>query len=772
MDTFILIVLGLVFLATPYLRGLFFDQDMYLVELIIMASFLAYLIWLLYRDKKASQTFYLIVFLLPLTYLLSHTVAESPKGNLDNLMRWTSYACLFVLLVWARNTSFVEKTLPYLFHLTGTWIAFHALFGLWGWVEFKDVVLGNRMAGVLQYPNTFATLMAAFLLYALIVLTKRRLPVWSAVFFSLPLVAYGVGIFHSYSRGTLLLLPVAWFVGLVLLKGRQQILYFLYTLLAFGGAFYVFRRMTAEAAVEGAKNPGMAELFVVSVLVVALTVLVRYLSERYGDRWFGAVEAKPFLRCALPLLTVIAGFLLLADLKNQGAIYQQLPASLQERIASIDLETASSQSRFTFFEDAMEMSSDAPILGLGGEGWRVLYTSYQQGPYLSNEVHNGYLEVLLNTGWVGSLVFLLVILFLLGQIIYRIRLARAEKGNMNRSKAAEDQTFTLATLPPLAMLFAHGAIDFDFSYGTVWFVIFWLFAMGAADRTWIAWKSESPWPRRIAFTAVSVFVLVSGVYAFRFFAAEKTQVASNGGAVAFEEVQKTLERKISYNPYDYTNRVSLAKLYAQVYRQTKREPFKEEALAILKEAEALEPNNPRALFNIAKVYDALGLADQVRSYLAKALTLDRYNVELYDSLLSLQHEEMNRFLQENKVSEAKEAAIKIIELYQQYQTLFTPFKQKPIPDQRPLDLAPRSYLLAGEAYFAAGDHAKALEVLNLIGDNKDLLLQTNALRAVIHEAAGRKEEAAKIRKAMQKDAQEFGKHVETYRKLVSVQGKM
>src|SRR5690606_37347501 len=130
------------------------------------------------------------------------------------------------------------------------------------------------------------------------------------------------------------------------------------------------------------------------------------------------LSAKSYYRFIVPMLVVVIGTFVWIDIQNHGAIYRQLPTSFQERITNINAEASSALARAKMYEDAWKMSKDAPWLGLGGDGWKSLYTSYQSEPYLSNEIHNGYLEVLLNTGWIGFSLFAFVFLFLFSQVIH------------------------------------------------------------------------------------------------------------------------------------------------------------------------------------------------------------------------------------------------------------------------------------------------------------------------------------------------------------------
>ncbi|MCF6093275.1 O-antigen ligase family protein [Microaerobacter geothermalis] len=774
MNWVILFIPSLIFLYTPYQRGLFFDSDLYIWEVLIASLFIIVAVIFLFKKSEMGKGFYFIVFLLPVTYILSLTVAESPKGGLDNLFRWTSYVSFFILLVWARQTNKVEKLLPYIFHLTGIWVALFALFGLWGWVDFRDVVLGGRLTGPFQYYNTFAALVSAFWIFALVILTQKKLSIWKVIFFSLPVVAFGVGLFHSYSRGALLVFPLAWFIGLTFLRGKQQLIYSLYTFISLGGSFLAFRQIAEQSKIEGIDNPGSTGFFLISLVVLLLITGIHYLLNYRNNTLLERIDKKPYIRFVLPGVIIVLGVLLVLDLQNKGLVYQQLPPEFQDRISSINADTSSVVGRTTFFEDALRMSKDAPFLGLGGDGWRILFTKYQQVPYWSNETHNGYLEILLNTGWFGLIIFILVFGFLFYQILRRIW----------SEKEDEDRTIAIATIPALVMIFAHSFIDFNFSYGSVWFIVFWLFAMGVtdqpmrffvADQTVASGKkmkgksASSRWknPEMIYKTILgitAVFVLIMGIYSFRFYLAEK-QAARAQGTLNLEEAKDIFEKATSYNPYHVDYQFNLANVYVKYYKTTKSEDYKEKAIKTLQKVEDLEPHNPKALFNIGNIYGSLGDGVQAIQYFEKALEYDRYNVKFYDAIIRLKSQAAVQMLQEKNVEKALEYAQGTVDDYEEYRTLTEPFKKTPVPDQRPVLLEKSTHLFVGQSYLLLGDFNHTIDALKPINnkDDQDTFRRAQAIRVVAYEALGNKQEAAKITTAMQKDFPNFMKYVEAYK---------
>ncbi|MNC22875.1 O-Antigen ligase [compost metagenome] len=115
--------------------------------------------------------------------------------------------------------------------------------------------------------------------------------------------------------------------------------------------------------------------------------------------------------------------------------------------------------RGLFYRDAWRLAAEAPWLGRGGETWRHAYLAAQSRPYVGSQVHNGYLDILLNLGFVGLAAILLMLL---------------AAGWLLATKSPR-------LLPPFLVIVLHSVVDFDWSYGLFWLLLFWLPALALAE---------------------------------------------------------------------------------------------------------------------------------------------------------------------------------------------------------------------------------------------------------------------------------------------------
>lgn len=141
-------------------------------------------------------------------------------------------------------------------------------------------------------------------------------------------------------------------------------------------------------------------------------------------------------------------------------------SSLTTRFASISPHASTAIARESFYKDALSMSKNSPLFGFGGKSWTIYYPKYANRGNGLDQVHNGFLEFLIEIGWVGLSVYVLVLALLIFLIF----------------KSNEPKERRIGVVLALAAIFGHAMVDYDLSFGTIWLLIFWLMAMGVSTR--------------------------------------------------------------------------------------------------------------------------------------------------------------------------------------------------------------------------------------------------------------------------------------------------
>ncbi|WP_162551229.1 O-antigen ligase family protein [Paenibacillus tepidiphilus] len=251
----------------------------------------------------------------------------------------------------------------------------------------------------------------------------------------LPLFPYAAALLLSESRGAWLAAAAACAAALL----RQPRL--LAPLLAAGAApllaAALLYRQLAAALLAAEPWPGLALL---AGLWAAAWLAGLWLCRR-RQRAAGRAGAAV-------LAAAVAGW----AAAGAAALWQ-----VRERISG---PSPTAGARGLLYRDAWRLAGEAPWLGRGGESWRSLYLAAQSRPYVGSQVHSGYLDTLLNLGVTGLSLTLLMLLaagWLCAQAGPRL-------------------------LAPLLVIALHAAVDFDWSYGLIWLLLFMLPAMARAGR--------------------------------------------------------------------------------------------------------------------------------------------------------------------------------------------------------------------------------------------------------------------------------------------------
>lgn len=376
----------------------------------------------------------------------------SMEGTLKEIVLWGLYGS-FAAIAWeVSRTAEGRAFLRLGWHLIGAVLCGSALLHVYGVLDLPYGIhhtadpavsaTGARLGGLLQYPNTFGAVMAAFLLerlFALAPALQARPGALRTAAALLPLAPYTAALLLTESRGAWLAAALACAAGLAL--ERRRIAPLLIAAAApMAGAALVYRQLV-DAKLAPAVLPGLLWL---------------------AGLWAGGVLAG-LLLCRLrhsggPRRRVLAPAALVAAAAGCAAAGLAILHQVQDRALG---GAATLSARRLIYSDAWQLAKSSLWLGQGGETWRQSYRAIQSQPYVGGEVHSGYLDMLLNTGIIGLLLACALLLALIAGI----------------GRACP------RLLPPFLVLTVHAAIDFDWSYPLVWLLMLWLSAMGMAPLT-------------------------------------------------------------------------------------------------------------------------------------------------------------------------------------------------------------------------------------------------------------------------------------------------
>jgi len=139
--------------------------------------------------------------------------------------------------------------------------------------------------------------------------------------------------------------------------------------------------------------------------------------------------------------------------------------------------------RILFFKDGFKLFKDWWIIGAGGGAWSLLNFKYQSYLYWSTQTHSYPLQLLIETGFVGIIIMILLFISIVISYIRMSRRCGTEKTNQ--------RVLNVAVIIAIMFLFLHSAIDFDFSLSSIYLLAWQLIAVLNSDNRRYLLESES-----------------------------------------------------------------------------------------------------------------------------------------------------------------------------------------------------------------------------------------------------------------------------------------
>jgi O-antigen ligase/Tfp pilus assembly protein PilF len=578
----------------PFFRALFFTKEQLPA---FMFTYVLFGAWWVVKWRRRDGFFvggYLdwCVLGLVIAYAVSLLVAVNIRGALQEFLKVGNYFLIYWLVAQVCAGKRELKVVLNVLVLGALGVALLGLGAAAGTWSVHGGFLHGRIYSTIQYPNSLAAyLTGAFLVAMALAQTEGR---WQRVYLSVGYLVLLAAVL-THSRGGWLVMPVFLALYLLLLPGKKRGQGLL------GVGLVCFMVMVFAPLVTGAYQGGSgAATWLLALVGLALVVLLHFLS--------GKVRVNARVLAVGFGVVVLVVVLAVGVVVVKGDWERFLPEVLAERLSGFSLGERNVQERFVFYGDALKIIRDYPVLGLGGQGWKSRYFQYQSYGYATTEVHNHFLQVWVETGILGFLLFVGI----WGSLIYALPGLRRTEEESGKVLAVG------ATCGALVVVF-HSLLDFNLSLGALGI---FTFALAGAVRSMLP-KREVMWRpyRGMAALAVAgallagVFSLYLGHSAFNRGVA-RVRVGDISGGIKF------LEQAVRYDRFDPEIRVFLAEAYEKKGDAKRAE---EELLR----AVGLDRYQPR-YSNLAGVfYVRAGNFDEGLEWLGKAVELQPKNFRSY-----------------------------------------------------------------------------------------------------------------------------------------------
>ncbi|KAI7262264.1 hypothetical protein KC345_g9475 [Hortaea werneckii] len=546
--------------------------------------------------------------------------------------------------------------------------------------KYTDAVMtdanGLRLTSIFQYANTYAAFLMAFLFVAVFALVRSK-KWYGTLTHGFMLVPIIVSLLLTLSRGGLVMLPVVFILLLLFLKPAQQILWIIHLGISGLGALVITSPLTnlgtelSTTFTSASSLKGWAYLLGASAVVAGLGWVMQHFAAPWLQKKLGGWGERKLTGLWLPLgalvLVALIAFLLIGT-----SARSILPANMETRLENINFKQHSVLERITFYKDAMKVVKDYPIIGTGGGGWSALYEHYQNNPYVSRQVHNFFLQYLIEVGIVGFIVFMGFI----GYIFYKYI-----RAYLKRDKDDFNNGFFFYIIA-LSILI-HSLLDFNMSY---------------------------------AFMGILVFIGLAGMGA----------VMDISVSTSYEEIKAPLVEALNARPSHPEAVLYLTSLDLQVFKQTQDEQYLAEVSSLLTRALKDEPYNKSLLTQWVNYYDLKGQSDLALAVYRDNADKFNWDIDWYDALISRSqalaataHEQKDEAKTQEYLTTGLEAYKHVVDGVEHLKTL--------PPEQlqgRPFSVTPAIALNAGKLQALSGQNDTALATFKL-GLSEDYSDTTN-----------------------------------------------
>ncbi|MHB1419754.1 MAG: O-antigen ligase family protein [Bacillota bacterium] len=485
-----------------------------------------------------------------------------------------------------------------------------------GVLSLRDGFVSGRVFSTLQYPNALASYLAAVCLVGFYFWLEAPKPLrlaYAAGNYYLLMVFLGTN-----SRGAFLVLPLIlllYFAGLP--RGRRLIwLAHLATIIA---AALIGSRWL-NLAVQG-NRPGAWEWFVFGTdAAIGLQLVMNLLTGlKPKARW--AVSGALALLCIVLLVTVglrQAAVSASAGHEPASLIERVLPGELIQRVKAINLQENSSQERLLWTRDAFRLIGQRPVLGYGGGGWEAAYRSVQSFRYSSTEVHNDLVQLWVETGTVGLIVYLALWTFFLwsATIVYFRR---------EGTQRILPLTLGLAGLG----LGIHSLLDFDLALGAVSILLWSFFGLaGALQRLQSETGKKKATPQLAIHIGASIVLTIIAVMLPVFLLAGRSNADKGIAALNRKDLavaDSAFKQAAVYDPFNAEN-------YQYLALTNRSKGNREQAMAMAQKAISRDRFNPTYYLRAADAAWEAGHIEQSLEFQGQSRKTAPMDISVYELL--------------------------------------------------------------------------------------------------------------------------------------------
>lgn len=639
-DAVIIPLICILLIVVPFYRGLYFREN-YLPTIALLG--IIFILHVITKVVKKNYNFFnsyldFLVFLLPVAYVISFAFSVNMKNAFDVILKYVSYYMIYKIISDRCGDKSKAKYIVSAVVLSAYIVSITGLLAMAGLIKINGAIIDNRIYGLYQYPNATASAIGAGILITVGVMIQetRVLPV---LFYQVLLSTMLAGFIFTMSLGGLLVLAVLLIIFYFVTEYEYKVNFVISLIIAAVSNIMVF--------LDYFRNLLKTNFIGYYLISIVIAVCLQFLYIKVRQRFLQNIRRSSaiIISACIVIVTALTGVI---GLSSVGL----LKLSSLEKLWSTQLKMQNALDRIIFTKDGLRIFADNFLVGTGGGAWADIYQQYQSFAYTSREAHNFYIQVMTETGIIGTIV-------LAGIIIYILRNFIIDFKNRNRS--------LLPIYMGIFMVLGHALLDFDLSYAALSFSLWTLIGLISRNESMqLAENVNKSNYLKYSFVAVGLLTM--------FFSTANYMGMGYGNkasGIVKSNLNKAIpiyEKAMKFDRYNAAYRMDYAQIMAEKYKAEKDSTSYDKLLGSLNEIERYEPNNGKYMAVRIGLYLSNGMFDEGVELADRLITLQPLAVSAYLNKLNVNYEIAKYYFSLSQHDKALPYLDKMIETEQQLET--------------------------------------------------------------------------------------------------------
>ncbi|WHH57408.1 O-antigen ligase family protein [Petroclostridium sp. X23] len=656
----------------PFFRGLFFEEEQFVVYIISFISFIALLTYKAIKKERLALNTYLDYTLIGLViaYTISAAGAVNTRLAIAEVLKYFNYLVIYFLVKELIHESKYVKLILSIILGSITTVAFIGLGAAAGTFKYDGAysLAENEkwINSTIQYHNAFAALVLCGLLLCYVLYTVYK-NMWVKSIISISGFMLLFGFIFSYSRGAWVLLPI--FIFILMIAAWK---YILMDMIALSISLIVPTVISAQgfraATLLRDQSSSWKWLVIGFAVCIIVNLLMQYIINVCKKRMGKLIGNYKIIIISLIGVLTLGG--IIAFLFAPNILAKILPQDLLSRLQGINFSTGTVRERFVFYFDAFEIVKDYPVLGGGGGAWESLYFMYQSYLYWSNQAHSYIMQVWVETGTIGFIIYIGTILAFLIESVRCLR---------KHMKEQEDYLLLIGIFTAAGSLVAHSFIDFDLSLSAISIILWTLFAL---IGVYASQKDESHKLNKelpIRYGIIPTIVLFITVCTFAVASDYARKGVRYGEAKRLTEAAVLFRSAVNFDPLMASYRIDYANTLFDSYVKDNKIPREvmDEAKKQAEKSLSLDKYNADRHARAGAFYFKIGEIDRALELFDKSVQLQPLRPENYQQKAHAYLQAAQYYLNKKDNDKAKELVQEVISIEEQIEQL-NAIKLKPV----------------------------------------------------------------------------------------------